>query len=75
VVRRRTAASPAALLACTDPGIVGSRIFGDVRPERWELPLGEKHPFHGGNLVDADPPPGRVAEVSVDLSRCARADQ
>jgi hypothetical protein len=75
VVARRTATSTAALLACTDPGIVRSRIFRDVRPERWELPLGEKHPFHGGNLVDADPSPGRVAEMSVDLSRFARGDE
>ena len=65
----------AALLVCTDPGIVRSRIFRDVRPERWELSRGEKHPFHGGNLVDTDPPPGRVAEVSVDLSRCAGGDE
>lgn len=75
VVPRRTATSTAALLACTDPGIVRSRIFRDVRPERWELPRGEKHPLHGGNLVDDDRPPGRVAEVSVDLSRCARGDE
>ena len=53
MVRLGAATSAAPLLACAYPGIVRSRILRDVRPERWELPRGKEHPFHGRNLVDA----------------------
>ena len=74
VVPARGAAAPAHVLACADPRRIGTGILGHVGGQRRELPGGEEHPFHAGNLPDPHGATGALAQVSVDLPRCADGD-
>ena len=64
----------APFLAPEDPRRVGAGVLRDVRREGWRLPRCEEDPRHAGNLVDILAGFGLLAQVNVDLTRCARGD-
>ena len=63
----------AGFFALHDPIGVGARVLLHIWTQRRQDPGSKKHPFHAGNLVDITMTLRcALAQMSVDLSRCAR---